>query len=147
MKLPRSPGPSTARGSTHIRWNEPGLPIVYASETSSLALLETLVHTSVHFLPKSLVLVRIVIPDDASVREIRTTALHDGWRESGFPQCAAVGTQWLRAGESLVLRVPSATNPFEANILLNPRHAEMKRCKLGTASPLVFDPRLLSVFA
>jgi RES domain-containing protein len=128
------------------RWNAPGLPAVYASTTASLALLETLVHADIRTLPPSLVAAQIVVPDDASSRELTVADLHPGWRTVGDKVCIDRGTAWLRSGESLVLYVPSAVNPLERNVIVNPAHREIKRCKLGEIVDVQFDDRLLSLF-
>jgi len=128
------------------RWNEPGLPLVYASETSSLALLETLVHASFALLPKSLVAIRIEIPDDAAVHEIAIADLPNNWFEIGNAQCVALGSAWIRQGRKLALRVPSATNPLERNILLNPAHAGIARCSVSRPIAVHFDDRFAPLF-
>ena len=38
--------------------------------------------------------------------------------------------------------VPSAINPLEKNILLNPAHPEIETLKLGSGRPFQFDPRM-----
>jgi RES domain-containing protein len=40
------------------------------------------------------------------------------------------------------LIVPSAVTPNETNLLLNPRHADLKKFVMHPPEPLVFDPRL-----
>jgi RES domain-containing protein len=129
------------------RWNEPGLPLVYASESSSLALLETLVHMALRRLPKSLVAVRIRIPDDASCETIERKSLPPKWRKPDDPACAAIGSEWIRSKRTLVLRAPSATNPFESNILLNPQHPEIVRCDVEEVETVEFDVRLIAMFS
>lgn len=126
------------------RWNEAGLPLVYASENASLALLETLVQASPQRLPSSLVIVQIIIPDALSVRTIRVTDLPAAWKTIGSPQCVALGSAWIRSQATAVLRIPSAVNPLETNVLLNPAHPAVAKCKVGKPIPLEFDARLLS---
>jgi RES domain-containing protein len=126
------------------RWNAPGLPLVYASENASLALLETLVQASLQRLPKSLVIVQIAVPESLSVRTIRDAELPAEWKAIGNARCVAIGSEWIRTKQTAMLRVPSAVNPLESNILLNPAHPETAKCRVGKAIPLEFDPRLLS---
>lgn len=123
------------------RWNEAGLPVVYGSQTSSLALLETLVHVSLERLPDDLMAIPIAIPSDATVSHVALKDLHADWQDVRSKRCAQIGSNWLRAKSSLVLVVPSATNPLESNILLNPAHHDIKRCKIGATAHIRFDPR------
>ncbi|HEV2261935.1 MAG TPA: RES domain-containing protein [Candidatus Rubrimentiphilum sp.] len=127
------------------RWNEPGLPLIYASENASLALLETLVQTSVQRLPKNLVIVQITIPENAESEAISVDALPADWKSIGNPKCVALGSAWQQAKRTLFLRVPSAVNPLESNLLLNPLHAGIRGCRVAKAIRLHFDPRLLSL--
>jgi RES domain-containing protein len=127
------------------RWNRAGLPLVYSSENSSLALLETLVRTSDRRLPKSLVAVRISIPDDASVRTVAIRDLPSSWREVDNLQSSAIGSHWIESRASLVLRVPSAVNSLEENVLLNPLHSAIDTCEVGEPVPILVDLRMISI--
>ena len=127
------------------RWNKPGLAVVYASENSSLAILENLVHFSERRLPKSLVAVRIIIPDGVSVRTIRQANLPSTWRTIDNLECIAMGSDWIESRRELVLRVPSAANSLEENVLLNPLHADISKCQVGDPVPVVFDPRMIAL--
>lgn len=118
---------------------------MYASENSSLAMLETLAHVSLRRLPRSLVAVRIRIPEDAPAGVIRAKELPKSWREAENPECARIGSAWLEHVRELVLRVPSAVNALEENVLLNPRHRDIERCVVDAAIPIAFDPRTLAL--
>ncbi len=75
--------------------------------------------------------------------EIVESDLPNNWREYPAPEeLQTIGTDWLRGMKSLVLVVPSAINPQEKNILLNPAHQEMKKLKVETSQPFQFDPRM-----
>lgn len=128
------------------RWNAPGLRLIYASESSSLALLETLVHTSSRRLPKSLVAVTIRVPQNAGVRTISLRDLPADWREPDNRIGEHRGSTWIRSNATLVLRVPSAVNPLESSILLNPGHPDIARCTVGVPIAINFDPRLIALF-
>ena len=128
------------------RWNRAGLAVVYSSENSSLALLENLVRASERRLPKSLVAVRITIPDDAPATRVAADRLSPRWRDVDDAGCVAIGSEWIERGKSLVLRVPSAVNALEENVLLNPRHAQIERCEVSEPIPIRLDPRALSFF-
>jgi RES domain-containing protein len=133
----------TGAEKTGGRWNFKGHPMVYASENSSLAALELFVHVSPGIIPDDLISIRGKLPDSISMVEIVESDLPNNWREYPAPEeLQTIGTDWLRGVKSLVLVVPSAINPQEKNILLNPSHPEMKKLKVETSQPFQFDPRM-----
>jgi len=125
------------------RWNFKGYPVVYTSENLSLAALELFVHVSPRILPTDLIAVYGTLPASISVEEVRVTDLPKGWRQYPAPTALKkIGSDWIVRQSSLVLRVPSAINAQETNLLLNPAHAEMKKLKIGSVQPFHFDPRM-----
>src|SRR5262245_12559606 len=84
------------------RWNLPGIPIIYASASPSLAVLEVLVHYSV--LPRDFVLTSISIPDSIMVESVPEAVLTHGW-DNPVPISATreYGSRWVERGQSLVL--------------------------------------------
>ena len=123
------------------RWNSPGTRIVYASETLSLAALETLVHLN------PLVPIRYVcFPvdfDDCLVEKLPAKKLPRDWKtQPPGPSIKAIGDAWAREACSAVLQVPSVLVPIESNLLLNPLHPDFGKIKLGKPQPFAFDPRL-----
>lgn len=127
------------------RWNPEGVPVVYTSSTLSLAALEYLVHVQVENVPDDLVSLEIDVPDEVRVEEIHTFDLPDDWNQvEDHPACAALGDAWAHDVGAVVLRVPSAIIPHEQNVLLNPRHPEMRRVRVLAVRDFTFDPRLLS---
>ena len=52
------------------------------------------------------------------------------------------GSAWLRRARTAVLEVPSVIVPSERNYLLNPRHPDFARLRIGRPTPFVFDPRM-----
>ena len=78
-------------------------------------------------------LASIRIPDDIIPEEITTSSLPKNWREyPAPPELADIGTDWALRNESLLLRVPSAVVKREFNILINPRHPDMKHISIST---------------
>ena len=53
------------------------------------------------------------------------------------------GEAWLQAAATAVLSVPSAVVPAERNYLLNPRHPDFARIRIGQPQSLQTDTRLL----
>lgn len=127
------------------RWNFKGHAVVYCSENLSLASLELFVHISPAILPKDLVSLRGAIPDSVSIERIKEKELPKNWRTyPAPPDLQTIGTNWLAACSSLVLIVPSAINPVENNLLLNPTHPDIKKLKVFKGKPFHFDPRMFN---
>lgn len=125
------------------RWNYKGHPVVYSSENLSLAALELFVHVTPGIIPADLVSIRGEVPNKVSIDEIKESDLPRNWRD--YPAPAALqklGTDWIQGMTSLVLIVPSAINPFDRNILINPAHPEIRKLKISKAQPFQFDPRM-----
>lgn len=121
------------------RWNSPGRPLVYASESLALCLAECLVHVT-GSLPRDYVAFKIAVPDHG-IEELRLKTLKAGW-EHDLAQTRAVGDKWLTDERSLALIVPSAVLPDSKNILLNTQHPDAGRLRVISQQPFRFDPRL-----
>ncbi len=123
------------------RFTSPGRAAVYVAASTSLAILETLVHA-----PSTLVPRIVVIPvefDSSYVANVEAAALPHDWRRHPAPaSLRGVGDDWLDAGRSAVLRVPSAIVPEESNFLLNPGHPDFARIRIGLPRGLDVDARL-----
>lgn len=125
------------------RWNPKGLVVLYTASTSSLAILETLVHADRDLMPPDLCIAEIEIGDGYSVEKIDANDLPAGWQNYPPPDFLKdLGREWLLSGRSLVLQVPSAINPLEVNFLVNPAHDEMGKVGMGKVYPLTLDRRL-----
>jgi RES domain-containing protein len=128
------------------RWNEVGLPVVYASETRALACLETIVHLNAGALPLNRYLVEVSIPDDvwSGARQERAARLPVGWdAEPAGRTSIQLGSDWLRAATSALLVVPSAVVPEEYDILLNPVRPDSSRIVARKVRKWLYDPRLI----
>jgi RES domain-containing protein len=125
------------------RWNQKGDRMVYASSSLSLAALEIFVHLEFNAAPADLHSVAAMIPDDASSEELSVADLPKYWRDYPAPlRLKEIGSAWLRERRSFVLIVPSAVNPDEKNILLNPLHPEAATISNIRSKPFHFDPRM-----
>ncbi len=125
------------------RWNHTGERMVYSSTSLSLATLELFVHLEPDCLPDDLHSVEARFRDLASAEEFAVAQLPKNWRD--FPAPAILqdlGTKWLRERRSLLLIVPSAVNPDEKNVLINPLHPEIATTSDVTSKPFFFDPRM-----
>ena len=118
------------------RWNPTGMPAVYCSETSSLAMLEVLARTK--GLPASplYAILDLLIPDEYIVEPL---GLADegpvGITESQRSGAATLAT-------NLAFAVPSVINPRERNIVINPRHPSIRDVRPGRIDTFRFDSRL-----
>ena len=124
------------------RWYLRGAWMVYTSASQSLAALEILVHLNprMHF---DYLAFRLDF-DDTLMESIDAKALPPNWRSSPAPPATrAVGDDWLRAGRSAVLRLPSVIVPSEFSYLLNTGHADFSKIKISKPVPFSFDARLL----
>ena len=124
------------------RWNSPGVPMVYTAETQSLAALELLVHLDAPALLERYVLIEVQIDDSLALRLDLKDWPRD-WRQSPPPaRLREIGDAWVEAQKSAALRVPSALVPAEGNFLLNPRHPDFARLRIGDPLPFHYDPRI-----
>lgn len=134
--------------ATGGRWNEPGISLVYTSETRALACLETVVHLNAGGLPFNRYLVEITIPDDvwASAQVETPSGLGVGWDAEPAGQVSIqFGTTWVRSGRAALLVVPSVIVQEECNVLINPAHADSARIAAVKRRRWLYDPRLIKL--
>lgn len=123
------------------RWNGPGQPVVYASPTVALAMLETAAHINAMGLPLNRFLVALEIPDDlwAQRQQITAGELPVGW--AAIPAgliSVEIGAQWLSRQSSLVLCVPSVIVPEELVALINPAHRQANLVSATQVRPVTY---------
>jgi RES domain-containing protein len=125
------------------RWNSPGRAVVYASASQSLAALEILVHLN----PRGAMrfkAFRLRI-DEAFIAYLPEAVLPANWQsEPPGSGTMVIGDEWVRAGRTAVLAVPSAIVPVELNYLLNPAHPDFRRITVADPIDFAFDSRLLA---
>jgi RES domain-containing protein len=126
------------------RWNSPGTPVAYASDSIALAALEVLAHLQSTAVLQSYSLATIRFPEEL-VETLDAGSLPKAWRRFPTPaENQAIGYRWVAEGRSLELRVPSAIIPSAANFLINPMHPAFKRVIIERPERFAFDSRLLS---
>ena len=119
--------------------------MIYTAGTLSLAVLEYLVHVNPDKIPDDLVSIAGEIPDTLAIDHIAIETLPPNWNDLTLqPVTQTIGTQWVTAGHSAVLRVPSVLIPQESNYVLNPRHPEFAAITWSALEPFAFDSSLLS---
>lgn len=114
------------------RWNHAGYPVVYTSDSRSLAALEFLVHVPMAFAPENLSIVEINIQENIERESINESQLPLNWRNYPAPeQLANLGTNWIKSKSSLLLDIPSSLVEKEVNTLINPLHPDIKFVNLS----------------
>jgi len=126
------------------RWNVKGNAVLYTSSTSSLSILELLVHLDYDLLPNDLVIVQLEIPED-SIHTITEKQLPKDWRVNPSPDTLkGLGSKWIAEKQHLVLQVPSAVNPLEFNLIVNVAHPLHERVTVLRSDLIELDTRLNS---
>ena len=145
LTLPKYAGTAfSGEGALRVggRWTPPGLPAVHASDSIALAVLETLVHAPAAVVPSHRV-IGVDVPDTLAVARVDPAELPADWRRTPAPAALrTIGRDWIEAGESVLLGVPSAIVPLEYNFVINPRHPDFSRLKVGAPDPFEIDRRL-----
>ena len=126
------------------RWSPPGIPVVHGSENRALAVLEFYVHTSSRLIFAGLSIASIEISDNVSVKNIIISDLPADWKEYPAPIALQdIGREWVKSGDGLLLRVPSAQVASEHNILINPSHPEIVNVRIKEFVDFVYDSRIM----
>lgn len=129
------------------RWNSPGLAVLYAASSISLACLEILVHVIDTTIIPQFVYSEIEVPD----------SWVKPWAESELRTVAILGSSvlsrefgdfWLKrsmedVGDHPVQQVPSAVVPPEWNYLINPGHEKFSELIWSEPKMFRIDPRLI----
>jgi len=120
------------------RWNNKGNPVVYASFTISLSLVELLIHSVSYDEIKSneLMVIETSVNHFTDVKQLKKDWQHDE------DYSKYIGDEFLRSSSHLLLRVPSVIIPEEYNILINPLHKDFNKVKIKSIYPFHFDVRL-----
>lgn len=127
------------------RWNEVGTPVIYASPTIALAVLETMVHLGGRTpLPLNRYLVKIEVPEAAWHAAI-SLSIAIGWDAIPAGRVSiATGTSWCNGEASLLAFVPSVVVPEELNVLINPAHPDAHTVKASKVRKWLYDARVWS---
>ncbi len=127
------------------RWNSKGTYMLYTSENSSLAFLESLVHFDESDFPAHLYLMHIEVDDVAQIYTVAGMEYSKNWLQLECPENKKSGDKWMLDKEYIGIRVKSAVNVSENNILLNPlfpRYYDL--IKVISITEIRVDERLVS---
>lgn len=120
------------------RWNEKGVPALYASSSLSLSALEILVHTDKNHPPVDMAYAEIYVPDNILSQKL----VRLGEDENALDY----GTNWLKQKQGMLLKVPSVILPYEYdhdfNVILNPLHEDYNKVFVSSVHDFSFDVRL-----
>lgn len=124
------------------RWHSAGRAVVYTSASTSLGLLEQLVHAE-EGLPPSYLTIPVTIRMEL-VETLDRIKLPSKWRVSPPPHgLQRIGNEWADSLRSCILEVPSVIVPHESNYILNPKHPDFSSLEIGDPISLETDPRLV----
>lgn len=123
------------------RWNNLGTQMVYTATSRALATLEYFVHLEPNEAPDDLLIAEAAVPDDL-IGTLDLKQLPRNWRTLDNQRCRDLGSAWAASLRSVALRVPSAVVDGDWNVLLNPRHPEFAKVRVGAAKPFRFDERM-----
>jgi len=102
------------------RWNSKGTFMLYTSENSSLAYLETLVHSDEAEYPPGLFIVKISIDDKAPFYQLKESEYPDDWLQLELLENKMLGDGLMKEKKFLAIKVKSAINVSEHSYLFNP---------------------------
>lgn len=125
------------------RWNSKGIPMLYTAGSTSLSMLEAIVHVKGTVLNNYCQAI-IKIPDN-SILDYNINSLPSNWNVHPAPICLkTIGDAFIVQHKAIALKLPSAIVPNEYNFLLNPLHQNFQEhVKIVDAKAVTFDPRLL----
>lgn len=124
------------------RWHSAGRAVVYTSATTSLGLLEQLVHVDAGLLPIYFTIP--VIFDADFVEAVDPGRLPANWQSYPAPfELQRLGDEWTDSERSCILEVPSVIVPHESNFVLNPKHRDFATVEIGEPMGVDIDQRLV----
>jgi RES domain-containing protein len=129
------------------RWNLKGVPVIYTSDSTALATLETLVHFSLELVPQDCSIVTLNLPDELPTYELNSQDLPNKWWVNPAPsKLARIGQKWFEKGLEIALVVPSSVIPLAEgrNYILNPKHPDFSRIEIVSVTEYSYDSRFFS---
>lgn len=129
------------------RWNLKGTPVIYTSDSTALATLETLVHSPLHLMPKERSVITLELPDNLGAFSVSPEELPPKWWINPAPsELANIGQKWVEQQSGVALVVPSSVTPMGEgrNYILNPQHPDFKHIEIVETSQYDYDARLFT---
>jgi RES domain-containing protein len=126
------------------RWNSKGVYMLYTSENSSLAYLESLVHFDKILIPPRLFIVELEVKNDSLIYPLPASEYPKNWRKLSLIANQRQGDCWMSEQKWLGIKVRSAINMLEYNILLNPLYPQYyKLVRIVSVQEVPVDERLV----
>jgi RES domain-containing protein len=130
------------------RWNLPGYPVLYASDSLASALLEVLVHFDSALPMAEYVYTTLELPDE-SIFPLAAERLPATWPgRASLTQTQALGHENLIEQSRFALAVPSSIVPGASNFVINNAHPDFElwaiRQLKSQTIPLPIDIRLFA---
>ena len=127
------------------RWNSRRKRVVYTAESLSLATLEIVVHFDAAQVRAGYSFATARFSEKQVLFVEDLAELPKNWRDSPAPlQVQDIGDAWVQSASSLVLRVPTTLLPIGFNYLINVKHPDFSKLKIGESRPLSLDERLMT---
>ena len=124
------------------RWNPPGIPVAYLTESRALAALEILVHTGRAAANLRWVVIAADVPS-TMIETVLPEDLPTGWDDMVSPSAARkFGADWVHRGKKAAILLPSVIIPEERVLMLNVRHPDFRKLVFSAPKPFLFDQRL-----
>ncbi len=125
------------------RWNRVGVSLLYTSENLSLCVLESIVHVQNSASLPAFEVITIEIPD--SFKEYFVNDLPNNWViQDGFEALRKLTDEFIKSGDFLAMKVPSAIVEMEFNFLINPLHPLFRQISIINQKDFSFEKRLFS---
>jgi RES domain-containing protein len=124
------------------RWNSRGVRVVYASTSLALAAVETFVNLEPNLRPADLVSIEGEVPETLEIAHLDPKLLPRAWYATRDESLRRFGDEWVKAGKSVALIVPSAAIHGERNLLLNPAHVDFSKVAFQQPQAFEFDVRM-----
>ena len=103
---------------------------------------ETFVNLEPNLTSPDLVSIEGDIPESVTISRLDLKALPAQWHQTRDESLHRFGDDWVRAGATVALLVPSAAILGEWNVLLNPAHPVFAQVHFQSPKPFEFDARM-----
>lgn len=126
------------------RWNSKGVELIYTAANRSLAMAEVLVSLPLTYLPDDMVMCTLRVPENIPIATVDPLVLPTDW--NSFPATSAsraIGDDFVKNSQYILLQVPSVVTVGDYNYLINPAHPDFRKIKIHSIAPFPFDKRFL----
>ncbi len=128
---------------TQGRWHS-YIPVIYTTETSSLAILELLGYfINQKFIQADYNLITLQVDSQQVTIEDIFPELPENWEENE-ETTRYMGNAWFKSNRTCLLRVPSIHTPKESSILINPFHPEFNQISVIDIQKYNFSKKFYS---